>query len=114
MSKCRLKLCADSAVDASTCKAPAMRMSNYCRHHGRVNRPPVLFPDWVTEATSLSQIQLALGRTMAGLWDGTIPNKFGGQILNQIAIRMNALQRASAAAAKLNAGRQPTSPPSPS
>jgi hypothetical protein len=114
MSKRRLKLCAHSAVDGSTCKAPAMRMSNYCRHHRRVNRPPVLFPDWVTEATSLSQIQLALARTMAGLWDGTIPNKFGGQILNQIAMRVKAFKRASAAVAKLDAGRQPTFPPSPS
>jgi hypothetical protein len=94
MTKCLLKLCAHRDIDSTKCAAPAMRQSDYCRHHRRVHRPPVVFPAWVY-ATNPRELQAALSRTLRDLCSGVITTKFGGQILHEISKQIRFLRRAS-------------------
>ena len=93
MNDCLLKLCSHRAADGSLCRAPAVRESDYCRHHRGVHRPPVIFPAWVFETATHQEITAALQRAMTGIGNGTINQKFGGQILHEISKRINALAK---------------------
>jgi hypothetical protein len=84
MSECLLKLCGHRAADGSKCKAPALRQSDYCRHHTRVHRPAVIFPAYIYEAQTVPQLQAALHRTMQNIFDGTYTTKYFGQVLHEI------------------------------
>ncbi len=95
MNDILLKLCAHRAADGSLCRAPAMRESEYCRHHRRVHRPPVIFPAWVFEDATPQGITAALHRAMTGIGNGTVHQKLGGQILHELSKRIRALAKAA-------------------
>ncbi len=92
MTECLLRLCAHRAADGANCKAPALRQSDYCRHHGRVHRPAVIFPEYVLAAHSRHELMVALRHTVGDLMSGAITTKYGGQILNEIAKRIHTLK----------------------
>ena len=101
MTECLLKLCAHRALDGTDCKAPAMRQSDYCRHHKRVHRPP--FPEYVLQAYDRRSFLLALQRTMQDLHDGNITCRRSNQIVHELSMRSRALTTTA----------PPSPPPSP-
>ena len=98
MTECSFKLCSHRAADGSKCGAPALRQSDFCRHHGRVHRPPVTFPDYVTRSHTRLELLAAIQRTTQDMLNGTITVKFCGQILNEISKRIQILKRPPTAA----------------
>jgi len=90
MTECLLKLCAHRAADGTMCGAPALRQSNFCRHHARVHRAPFL-PDYVYQAHTLTELQSALHRTMNDLWNTRIPGRLSNQIVFELDRRRRAL-----------------------
>ncbi len=97
MTNCLLKLCAHCSAKGVQCKAPALRQSDYCRHHARVHRPLGL-PEYVYQAKTLHEIKLALHRTMQGICNGSIKPPLSGRMLFELDNRIRALEPASAAA----------------
>jgi hypothetical protein len=89
MTDCLLNLCAHRAADGSHCHAPALRQSEYCRHHVRVHRPRV--PDWALAANTPRELQLALYRVMTGIATGHMDHKESGPILHELSKRIYAL-----------------------
>ena len=90
MTECLLKLCAHRAAGIP-CKAPALRQSDYCRHHARVHRPTVILPAYVFAGGTIRDLQLALHRTVQDMCDDRITAKYGGQIWFESDKRMRAL-----------------------
>jgi len=96
MTECLLKLCAHRAVEGMQCKAPALRKSDYCRHHARVHRPTAILPAYVFAGETASDIRLALLHTIDDLASGQLSPKLGGQILFELDKRIRALKSNSA------------------
>ena len=90
MTESILKLCAHRALDGTTCKAPALRQADYCRHHLRVYRPAIL-PAYIFEANTNSELILAIYRANDDMICGRISDKLHGQILHEIAKRIRVL-----------------------
>lgn len=91
MTECLLKLCTHRIVGGAKCSAPALRQSDYCRHHTRVHRPAII-PAYVFEASTVREFQLALQRTINDLWTGRITPKLSGQILHELDKRIRVLK----------------------
>ena len=90
MSDYLLKLCAHRAVDGSQCNAPALRLSDRCRHHARVHRPTAILPAYVFALETVEDIRLALLHTIDDLASGST-SALGRQILFELNKRIRAL-----------------------
>ena len=89
MTDCLLKLCAHRGADRTQCNAPALRQSDYCRHHARVHRP--MIPAYALEAVTFRELQLAVQRTLQDLCCGAITPKLSNQIFFELGKRIRAL-----------------------
>lgn len=90
MTECLLKLCAHRGADRSKCNAPALRQSDYCRHHARVHRP--MIPAYALEAGTFSELQRAMQRTLQDIFSGAITPKLSNQIFFELGKRIRALK----------------------
>ena len=91
MTECLLKLCAHRALDGTKRHAPALRQSDYCRHHARFHRPPVIFPAYIYEANTIPDLIQAIRRTVDDAQAGRIKFRLAGQIFDEINKRMRAV-----------------------
>ena len=92
MTDCLLKLCAHRALNRTKCHAPALRQSDYCRHHVRVHRPTVVFPAYIYQANTIPDLIQAVRRTVDDTLAGRIKDRLAGQILDEINKRIRTLK----------------------
>ena len=91
MTDCLLKLCAHRALDGAKCHGPALRQSDYCRHHARFHPRPIIFPAYIYQANTIPDLIQAMRRTVHDVQAGHIKFRLAGQILNEINKRMRAV-----------------------
>ena len=67
-----LKLCAHHALAGKACQAPAVRGSNYCRHHRRYHPEAANLPAYIFEVTDGLSLWAATKRLVYDTIEGRV------------------------------------------